>query len=107
MAQRDVSREEIKDKLAAAEARTEVKITALNGKLDQVLTKIDGINSRFGEIRDDGRATRTNIWVAAGIIVAVIGVLYAAFPGIVDFGVKLGEIKHAQETSRTPPAKTP
>lgn len=106
MADRDDIREEIKDKLAAAEARTEVKITALNGKIDQVLTKIDGIDSRFGEMRDDARVTRTNIWVATGIIVAVIGVLYAAFPAMVDFGIKIGEIKHAQEAPKAAP-KTP
>lgn len=119
MAERDDIREEIKDKLAAAEARTDAKIAELSGKIDLVLNKIDGISGRFGEIRtdvgarmgeirsdirDDGRSTRANYWLGIAAIVAIIVALYAAFPAVVDFGMKIGEIKAGQETSKS---KTP
>ena len=82
--------------IAAAEARTDTKIVRMEGKLDLVISKIDGLNIRFEDVRSDARetratahsdnvATRANIWVV-GIGLAVLIVAVAAlFP--VFFGI--------------------
>lgn len=102
------TREEIAAQLALVESRTDNKILRMETKMDLVIGKLDGmntrldaistrfddsraaINKRFDDVRDDNRATRTNQWVILGIIVAVLALI--AF--VYDFGIRKGETAH-------------
>jgi hypothetical protein len=61
---------------AAAEARTDTKMARMEGKLDLVLSKLDGV-------RDDYRNTRATQWVIglglAVLIIAVVALLPVFF----------------------------
>ena len=98
---RDDVREEIKDKIAAAEARTETKIGALSGKLDLVISKIDSA-------REEGRSTRANIWVVGFGLAALMLAIAVGIPVFIDMGSKLRdlvreEVVHTQEAPKLPP----
>jgi hypothetical protein len=112
------TREEINAEFRASAAETETKIARLEGKMDLVLSKLDGLNSRFEDARADARearttahsdnvATRANIWVAFVGLAAVIIAIVLLFPTFFDFGAKIrdriaDEVK-AQMTA--PPVK--
>lgn len=134
---REDIREEIKDKVALAEARTAEKITALNGNVQLILQKLENLNGRFTEIRadgnersseirsdvtarisefrndmkEDGRSTRNTVIATAltsAVGLAAIGAAIAfAIPSFVDMGMKMQDIKHAQEPQKAPATKTP
>jgi hypothetical protein len=83
--------------IAAAEARTDTKIVRLEGKLDIVLSKLD-------EVREDGRATRANMWViGVSLALLIIGVVAAA-PVIFDLGMKTREAISKEIHEKTTPA---
>jgi hypothetical protein len=99
----DPTREEIQAQIAASEARGDTKIARLEGKLDLVISKLDGINVRFDDARGDARearatahsdniATRANIWVAALGLIAAIVAIYALFPTFFDMGSKMRDL---------------
>jgi hypothetical protein len=102
--------------IAAAEARTDTKIARLEGKMDLVLSKLDGLNSRFEDARTDARearitahsdnvATRANIWVAFVGLAAVIVALVLLFPTFLDFGAKIRD-RITDEVKAQMPAPT-
>jgi hypothetical protein len=105
----DVSREEIDAKIAASEARTEIKITRLEGKLDLVLAKIDSVreenNHQFSSAKDDSRAIRANQWVIAfGLAVLIVAVV-ALFPVFFGIGVQIKDIVAHEVASQTVPPR--
>jgi hypothetical protein len=78
------TREEIDAKLKTVGAETDTKIARLEGKLDLVISKLDGV-------REDGRSTRANMWViGVSLALLIIGVAAAA-PAIFDLGMKVRE----------------
>ena len=104
----DVSREEIDAKIAASEARTETKITRLEGKLDLVLAKLDSAREdnkqQFASAKDDSRAIRSNQWMIAFGLAAIIVAVVALFPVFFGIGVQLKDIvAHEVETRIAPP----
>lgn len=136
MAERDDIREEIKDKVALAEAHTAERITALNGTVQLILQKLENLNGRFTEIREDGnaraseiradvtarisdfrndmkedgRSTRNTVIIMALTsaigLAAILVAIVLAVPSFIDLGMKL-ETKHAQEAPQAPATKTP
>jgi len=98
MAERDDIREEIKDKLALAEARTDTKITVLSGKIDLVISKIDSG-------REENRGTRNNIWLVGFGLAALFIAIAVAFPVFVDMGSRLRDIVREEVKVSIP--KTP
>ncbi len=89
----DLTREEMKAEIALAEARTDTKIVRMEGKLDLVLSKLDGV-------RDDNRATRANQWVIglglAVLIVAIAGLL----PVFFGIGTQVRDLVHTEIQSQ-------
>jgi hypothetical protein len=71
--------------IAAAEARTDTKITRIEGKLDLVISKLDGV-------REDNRSTRANQWVIGFGLAVLIVAVAALFPVFFDMGSKVHEI---------------
>jgi hypothetical protein len=91
--------------IAAAEARTDTKITRLEGKMDLVL---ESIRSSRDEARDNRRSVIANAWVIFGALIVVIGILVTVAPAILDFGFKWRETitnEVHEQVSRVPPAK--
>ena len=78
--------------IAAAEARTDTKITRMEGKLDLVISKLD-------DVREDGRATRANLWVVGLGLAVLIVAMITLFPVVLDLGMKTREsiTKEVQE----------
>src|ERR1043166_7319911 len=78
--------------IAAAEARTDTKITRMEGKLDLVISKLD-------DVREDGRATRANLWVVGLGLAVLIVAMITLFPVVLDLGMKTREsiTKETQE----------
>jgi hypothetical protein len=107
------SREEIQAQIAASEARGETKLARLESKMDLVISKIDGMNTRFDDARGDARearttahsdnvATRANIWVAfIGLIAAIIAIC-AIFPTFFDIGSKMRDAVEKEVTHQMP-----
>jgi hypothetical protein len=84
--------------IAAAEARTDTKITRMEGKLDLVISKLDGV-------REDNRATRANQWVVGLGLAVLIVAIATLFPVLLDFGAKIREmvVKEVHEVRPLPP----
>ena len=98
-------------KIEVAEAHTDIKIARMEGKLDLVVSKIDGINSRLDDVRHDYLATRANIWVVGlGLAVLIVGVA-ALFPVFFGVGTQLRDIidkaidAHISSTTPVPPRR--
>jgi hypothetical protein len=79
--------------IAAAEARTDTKITRMEGKLDLVISKLDGV-------REDNRSTRANQWVIGFGLAVLIVAVAALFPVFFDMGSKVHEIIEKAVQSR-------
>jgi hypothetical protein len=96
----DMSRDEIKAEIALAEARTDTKIARMEGKLDLVLSKLDGV-------RDDYRNTRSNQWVIGlGLAVLIIGMV-ALFPVFFSIGAQVRDLVHTEIQSQSGPKVPP
>jgi hypothetical protein len=92
------SREEIDAKIAASEARSETKIARLEGKMDILIEKVGASTTA---IREDGRATRANIWAVGVGILLLIGALIAAFPAFFDMGGHVADlVEHAVKAAK-------
>lgn len=90
------TREEVDAKIGAAEARTDTKITRMEGKLDLLLSEISNVNARIGDVRDDSRSTRSNLWaVALGLAALIVGVAFG-LPAIYGFGFSLRDVVHKE-----------
>jgi len=82
----DPTREETDAKIAAAEARTDTKITRFEGKLDLVLSKLEDVKAANetirADVREDYRATRANQWtigIGLAILIVALAALYPSF----------------------------
>jgi hypothetical protein len=99
----DISREEIQAHIAASEARNETKIARLEGKLDLVLSKLDGVNENV-------KSSNANQWVIGlGLAVLIVAVV-ALFPVFFGMGSQIRDIVHTEVQSQVPaapPAKKP
>lgn len=75
---------EVDAKIAASEARSETKIVRLEGKLDLVLSRMDGIGRDMDNIRHDIRSSRATVIavvVAVGIgIAALMATMFGSLP---------------------------
>ena len=84
----DLAREEIDAKIAASEARGDTKIARIEGKLDLVISKLDAGNTRttdvLTEVREQGRATRSNTIVVGLGVLAVMIAIAALRPSVFD-----------------------
>jgi hypothetical protein len=96
------TREEMTANLEAVEARTDTKIARLEGKIDLVLSKLDGV-------REDGRATRANQWVIGFGLAGLIVALVVAFPAFFDIGSKVRDMirEEARRTEAPQPTAPP
>jgi phage-related tail fiber protein len=95
--------EEIKDKVAAAEARTDTKIARVEGKLDLVLSKLADIGTQIqtsdSHRREDYRSTRANIWGIGGALAILIVAIVGLFPIFFGIGAQVKDwIDHSVET---------
>jgi hypothetical protein len=94
------TREELKGEIALVEARTDTKFARMEGKLDLVLSKLDGV-------RDDNRATRANQWVI-GLGLAVLMVAIAGlFPVFFGIGSQVRDLVHSEIQSQSPRQPAP
>ncbi|MCJ2092270.1 hypothetical protein MKK67_07145 [Methylobacterium sp. J-072] len=106
------TREEIDAKIAAAEARGDTKLKGLEGKIDLLIQTL-------GEVRNDNRSLKTNIWTVCAIIVAAIvgvaGIIAAVVPFAFQTGIQFKDLTDqaiatrssgsTSQPSQTPPAK--
>jgi hypothetical protein len=83
MAERDDIREEIKDKLATAEAKTETRLAKLES---QVALGIVDLKGQIGLLANDIAAVRRDKWVLLGTIAAVGVGLAALIVGLATYG---------------------
>ncbi len=110
------TREEMNANLRAAGAETDTKIARMEGKLDLVLSKIDGLNTRFEDARADAKearatahsdnvATRANIWVVGlGLAVLIVAVA-ALFPAFFGMGAQVKDLVHSEIQQQIPQQK--
>jgi hypothetical protein len=94
-------------KLGKVAAETDTKIARMEGKLDLVLSKIDGLGTRFEDARADAKearttaradnaATRANIWVVGlGLAVLIVAVA-ALFPVFFSIGAQVRDLVHSE-----------
>jgi hypothetical protein len=89
------TREELDAKLETIAAQTDTKVARLEGKMDLVLSKLDGV-------REDNRHLRNNV-IGVGIALAllIIGVVAAA-PVIFDLGFEVRETISKEIQERMP-----
>jgi hypothetical protein len=93
------SREEMKAEIGLAEARTDLKIARMEGKLDLVISKLDALSALA---RSDNAATRGNIWfVGLGLAVLIVAVV-TLFPVFFSIGIHIRDIVHAEMQSQAP-----
>ena len=102
----DMTREEMKAEIAASEARGDTKIARFEGKLDLVLSKLDGVNTsvsdKMKDVKDDVRAARANQWVIGlGLAVLIVAVV-TLFPVFFGIGTQLRDMVHSEVQSQTP-----
>ncbi|MGO9399746.1 MAG: hypothetical protein ACLP19_18165 [Xanthobacteraceae bacterium] len=109
----DLTREEMKAEIALSEAHADTKIARMEGKLDLVLSKLDGLNVRFEDARNDARearttahsdnvTTRANIWVVGlGLAVLIVAVA-ALLPVFFSIGAQVRDLVHNEIQSQTP-----
>lgn len=96
----ELTREEMKEAIGAAEARGETKIARFEGKLDLVLSKLD-------DVRQDNRTTRANQWVIAFGLALLIVALVASFPSFFGIGSQIRDLVHTEVHDQLPaPAST-
>jgi hypothetical protein len=81
----DQTREEVDAKIAAAEARTDTKITRLEGKIDLVISKLD-------TVLEDGRSARSNMWLIGFGLAALVVAIWVAVPSIFISGAQLRDL---------------
>lgn len=88
----DVTRDEMRLAIEGSEARAETKAARLDGKIDLVIEKIDRLNGRMDELRDDNRATRSNIWVVGFGLAALIVAIFLGLPAVFSLGTQLRDM---------------
>jgi hypothetical protein len=72
----------------------------MDGKLDLVISKIDGV-------REDGRSTRATMWmIGTALALLIVGVVAAA-PVIFDLGMRTREAITKEIQERLPHAPPP
>lgn len=72
-------------KIAAAEARTDVKFAKIEGKLDLIVSRLDTINTNATDAKSEARTTRRTI-VGTGLSLGALILAIAAF-GVNVFGM--------------------
>jgi hypothetical protein len=91
----DITREEMKAEIAAAEARSDTKIARIEGKLDLVLEAVrssrEDARNILANANDNRRAVITNGWVIFGALVVAVGIMFTVAPAIFDLGFKWRE----------------
>lgn len=126
------SREEIDAKLEAAEARTEARIAALEGKFDLVGQKIESLvgyvhhlnvnvdermqslrggmsdlKNEMKEVRQDNRSTRrTIILTVIGAVIAALAALWATQDNLLS-AIQLGQTMHTAPSATKAPSPSP
>ena len=90
------SREEMEARFRQASAETDTKIARMEGKLDLVLSKLDTVGEKLGEVRDDNRATRANLWVIGTALAVLITALAFGVPAIFGNGLQLRDVVHSE-----------
>ncbi len=98
----DLTREEMREAIAASEARGDTKIARFEGKLDLVLSKLD-------DVRQDNRTTRANQWVIGLGLAALIVTIVSIFPVFFDWGSKIRDLvdKEVHSTQTTKSVELP
>jgi hypothetical protein len=81
--------------IAAAEARTDTKIVRMEGKLDLVLSKLDGV-------REDNRGTRANQWIIGVSLAVLIVAIAGLFPVFFGIGTQVRDLVHSEIQSQSP-----
>jgi hypothetical protein len=96
----DLTREEVKAQIDASEARTEVKIARLEGKIDLAISKLDSL-------RDDNKVVRTNQWVIGFGLALLIVAVATLFPAFFSIGTQVKDMvdNEVQLHFQTPPSK--
>jgi hypothetical protein len=100
----DPTREEIAAQIRASEAVTETKIVRMEGKLDLVVAKIDGLREDNRGLREDNRATRANQWVIGLGLAVLIVAIAALVPVFFDLGTKISDIVDKAIQARVAPS---
>lgn len=76
---REEVREIIGDKLATAEARSDAKLTEINGKIDRLSDQIGILVGHTADLKDDAKNTRITVIVTAiASVLAIVSILLAA-----------------------------
>lgn len=91
-----VSKDELAAHLRAVSAETDTKIARMEGKMDLVLSKIEGLNTRISdvsnEISDSRRATRANAMAVGLGLAGLMLALAALVPTFYDLGGKQRDV---------------
>lgn len=90
------TRDEIDAKIGRASAETETKIARLEGKLDLVLTKLDDVSTRLRDVRDDNRSIKSNAWIIAFGIAAIILAVGFGVPAVFSNGLQTRDVVHSE-----------
>ncbi len=96
----DLSREEMKATVDAASARMETKLARFEGKLDQVL---QGLN----DMREDNRSVKTNSYVIAVGLAALILAVGFGVPAVFGVGLQTRDIVRSEVGSIISQPKAP
>ncbi len=87
-------------KIAAAEVRTDTKVVRLEGKIDLVLSRLDGMSAKFDALRDDNRSARANQWIIGFGLAVLIVAVAALFPVFFSIGTQVRDLVHTARDAR-------